>query len=232
MEAVPVVFLHGIRLSGTALRPIAELVGADRPVATPDLPGHGTRRGEPFTLDGAVGAVTDAVDGLGGSALLVGHSLGGYVGIATAGRHPGRVAALVGIGCTYLPRGGYAAGFRVAARLAAARPEISNRLSAWGYRRTLPPPVAEAVLAGGLGCEIMPQVVDAITAQDPLESLRAYPGAVWFVNGTRDRGHEKQFLGACRNGRVTLLPRRGHISCLAEPAVLARIVTEAAAQTG
>ncbi|MFI0904400.1 alpha/beta fold hydrolase [Streptomyces sioyaensis] len=42
-----------------------------------DLPGHGSRRGEPFTIAGAVAAVADAIDELGGRALLVGLSLGG-----------------------------------------------------------------------------------------------------------------------------------------------------------
>lgn len=230
MGAVPVVFVHGIRLSGTELRPVADLVAAHRPVVTPDLPGHGTRRGEAFTLDAAVRAVTDSVDGLGGTALVVGHSLGGYVGIAAAGRHPDRVVGLVAIGSTYRTNGGYAAGFRLAARLAAARPGLANRLSAWGYRRQLPAPVADVILSGGLCCEVMPQVVDAITAQDPLVSLRAYPGPVWFVNGSRDRGHEKDFLAACRNGHLSVLPGRGHITCLADPAVLADLVADAAGQ--
>jgi pimeloyl-ACP methyl ester carboxylesterase len=230
VDRLPVVFVHGIRISGTAWRPVADLVGAFRPVAAPDLPGHGSRRGEPFTLDASVAAVANAIDDIGGAALLVGHSLGGYVGVATAGRHPDRVAGLVAIGCTRLPHGAFAAGFRMVARLAGAYPHVGDRLSARVFRRALPASVAEATLAGGLACEVMPQVVDAITGLDPLTWLRGYPGQVWLVNGERDpfRANEELFLRACHDGHLTVLPGRGHISCLAEPTVLADIVTSSA----
>lgn len=230
-DAVPVVFVHGIRVSGTLWRPVMDLVGQDRSVAAPDLPGHGSRRGEPFTLDAAVEAVTVAIHGLGGRALLVGHSLGGYVGIATAGWHPERVAGLVAVGCTRRPQGLFAAGFRRFARLLGAYPEIGNRLSAWGFRRALPVVVAEAVVAGGLACEVMPQVVDAITGMDVLAAIGAYPGPVWLVNAARDgfRADEDLFLRACHDGNLVLLPHRGHISCLAETQTLADIVATAAA---
>jgi pimeloyl-ACP methyl ester carboxylesterase len=229
--ALPVVFVHGIRISGTLWRPVTRIVGASRPVAAPDLPGHGTRRGERCTLDGAVEAVADAIDGLGGRALVVGHSLGGYVGIATAARHPERVAGLVAIGCTCRPVGAFAAGFRTAARVLGAFPALGNRLSALGFRRALPAPVADAVLAGGLCCEVMPQAVDAVVGFDPVAAIGAYPGPVWLVNGGRDgfRKDEQVFLAACREGHLTVLPGRDHITCLADPAALAEIVETAAA---
>ncbi len=87
-DPLPVVFAHGTRVSGTMWRPVMQSVGAHRPVAASDLPGHGRRRGEPFTIDAAAAAVADTIDQLGGRALVVGLSLGGYVGIADAGLAP------------------------------------------------------------------------------------------------------------------------------------------------
>ncbi|WP_443074181.1 alpha/beta fold hydrolase [Streptomyces sp. NBC_01456] len=63
-------------------RPVIQAIGKDHPTAAPDLPGHGSRRGEPFSIAGAVAAVTDTIDELGGRALLVGLSLGGIVATA------------------------------------------------------------------------------------------------------------------------------------------------------
>lgn len=100
---LPLVFVHGMRVSGTMWQPVIDTLGTRHPTAAPDLPGHGSRRAEPFTLPGAVAAVTDAIDALGGRALVVGLSLGGYVAVATAGSHPDRVLGLVAMGCTATP---------------------------------------------------------------------------------------------------------------------------------
>ncbi|MEV0646599.1 alpha/beta hydrolase [Phytomonospora sp. NPDC050363] len=229
-ERLPLVFVHGIRISGTVWRPVTEIVGRRHPVASPDLPGHGGRRDVPFTLDAAVDAVTAAIDALGGRALVVGHSMGGYVSIATAARHPERVAGLVALGCTATPRGPLLAIYRMAARMASANQRRADRFSTWAFRRTLPQAVAEAMVAGGLDSTTMPQVVDALSGLDPRTELGEYPGPVWLVNGGRDpfRAEEKAFLRVCRDGRLMVLPRRTHISCLADSEVLARIVREAA----
>lgn len=81
-------------------------------------------------------------------------------------------------------------------------------------------------MAGGLSCEVMPQVVEAVAGHDQLAALAAYPGRVWLVNGTRDpfRADERDFLRACRNGRLILIPRRGHLGVMAAPGPLARLL--------
>ncbi|MEV8631173.1 alpha/beta hydrolase [Streptosporangium sp. NPDC051023] len=143
----PVVLVHGIRVSSTMWDPVVSRLG--RPAATVDLPGHGTLRGEPFSMDGATSAVAAAIDSLGGRALVVGLSLGGYVGIAAAERFPGKVAGLVAMGCT--ARGEPATQvYRFFASLAARNPSRANRISAYALRRLLPGPVGEAMVAGGL----------------------------------------------------------------------------------
>lgn len=228
---LPLVLLHGTRVSRTMWQPVMEIVAAHRPVAAPDLPGHGRRRGERFTMDAAVDAAAEAVDALGGRALLVGLSLGGYVAIATAARHPGRTAGILAVGCTAVPGGVLAAVYRRQARLAVRYPETGNRLSVRGFRRTLPAPAAEAMSAGGLSSEVWLDVCDAVTGLDALGALASYPGPVWLANGARDpfRGGEKAFLAACRDGRLTVWPGHGHLSTLGQPQLLARAALDAAA---
>jgi pimeloyl-ACP methyl ester carboxylesterase len=222
----PIVLVHGIRISGTMWGPmVSRLSLLDRPAAAVDLPGHGSRRGEPFSMEGATSAVAAAIDSLGGRALVAGLSLGGYVGIATAERFPERVAGLVAMGCTARSSSALGA-YRFAASLAARNPSLANRISAYGLRRLLPGPVGEAFVAGGLSCEVMPQVVEAVAGHDQLAALAAYPGRVWLVNGTRDpfRADERDFLRVCRNGRLILIPRRGHLGVMAAPGPLARLL--------
>ena len=81
------VLVHGSRLSASQWSPQTARLAADPAlrdwleVVVPDLPGHGARSSEPFTLDRAVGAVAAAVeaDPAVECVVLAGHSLGGYV---------------------------------------------------------------------------------------------------------------------------------------------------------
>ncbi|MFI7533047.1 alpha/beta fold hydrolase [Streptosporangium sp. NPDC049376] len=225
----PIVFLHGIRVSATMWDPVIDHL--DRPAKAVDLPGHGTRAGEPFSMDDAVSAVSAAIDALGGRAVVAGLSLGGYVGMATAERFPDKVAGLVAMGCTSRSQSMLGV-YRFAARLAARNPARANRISEYGFRRLLPAPSAAAMVAGGLSCEVLPQVVEAVAAHDQLTALAAYPGRVWLVNGSRDpfRADERDFLRACRNGRLILIPGRGHLGVLAAPGPLARLVDDLCSQ--
>ncbi|GIH89884.1 alpha/beta fold hydrolase [Planobispora siamensis] len=226
---LPIVFVHGIRVSATMWGPVVSRL--DGPAVAVDLPGHGTRRGEPFTMEAATSAVADAIDRAGGRALVAGLSLGGYVGIAAAERFPGRVAGLVAMGCTASP-GRYAGIYRFMARLAARDPARADRISERALRLTLPGSAGEAMVAGGLSCEVMPQVVEAVAGHDQLAALASYPGRVWLVNGARDpfRADERAFLRACRDGRLILVPRRGHLGMLAAPGALARLVGDLCVQ--
>src|SRR5262245_50699425 len=108
MSGVPVVLVHGLRSSRTMWRAQVEALRATgRDAVAVDLPGHGRRQGERFTLDGAVDAVDDAVADVsaraGRPALVVGLSLGGYVAIAHAARRPEHVAGLVAAACSTHP---------------------------------------------------------------------------------------------------------------------------------
>nr|WP_225311068.1 alpha/beta hydrolase [Microbispora cellulosiformans] len=227
---LPIVFVHGIRLSGTMWSPVRALLQV--PSAAPDLPGHGVRRGLPYDTEAACDVVAEVITGLGGRALVVGLSLGGYVGIATAARHPDLVAGLVAMGCTARPGGAGAQAYRVAGRLAARDPEFANRVSRFALRRMLPGPTGEAMIEGGLSCEVVPAVVEAVAKEDPIASLAGYPGRVWLVNGARDpfRADEREFLRACADGSLTHVQGRGHLTVLADPGRVARFVEEAARQ--
>jgi pimeloyl-ACP methyl ester carboxylesterase len=95
------VLLHGLGATGdvwNGWRPLLAQRWAGRWLA-PDLPGHG---GSPalaeYTFGGLAGAVADAV-GSGNRAVVLGHSLGGAVGLALADeRLAVRVEAVIGLG--------------------------------------------------------------------------------------------------------------------------------------
>ncbi|WP_436892209.1 alpha/beta fold hydrolase [Nocardiopsis dassonvillei] len=228
---VPIVLVHGLRVSGSMWRPQVDLLTEQgRRVVTPDLPGHGSRRGEDFSLGRAVDAVVDAIDGVGGRALVVGLSLGGFVSIATAAAAPGKVAGLVAASCTAKPVQTLAQVYRIPAVLMDRLPDKGATLNERFHRLTLRDTAAEAVLDGGLAVEAATAVIDAVSEMDALAALGRYPGPVWLVNGARDhfRIHERQFFDACAEGRLLNVPRAGHMVSLDQPVDFTRIVSDAA----
>lgn len=97
MAAAPLVLLHPFPLDAGFWEPAARHLADGRSVVTPEFPGLGEAppRDAPG-VDGFADDVAAAIAELpGGRAAVCGLSLGGYVALALAARHPGRVAALV-----------------------------------------------------------------------------------------------------------------------------------------
>ncbi|MEV6561473.1 alpha/beta hydrolase [Nocardia sp. NPDC051756] len=228
---LPIVLVHGIRLSGACWPAVAEHVVAERPVTTVDLPGHGPRRGERFTLAEAVAAVHEGIDRAGGRAVLVGHSLGGFVSTAAAAADPDRVAGLVVAGASCPPSRGFATPFMLLHKGLSSRPDGGDRISRRIFEKVLPARVADDIGRGGIATEAIPDVVAALQDFDLTAALGKYPGPVWLVNGARDhfRLGEQQCVNACTQGRLLVVPRAGHYFPLAQPRTFARLILDIAA---
>ncbi|WP_147794338.1 alpha/beta fold hydrolase [Cellulomonas sp. Y8] len=224
---VPVVLVHGLRTSRTMWRAQVEALRAYgvRSLAV-DLPGHGERRGERFTLDGAVSAVADGVDAVGGRALVVGLSLGGYVGITHAARRPDQVAGLVAAACSTRPLVALVDGWALLARGIARLPDAGAGLNQGMVERVLSPSAAADVAAGGFALDVMDDVLRAMRAATPVEDLARVEAPVWLVNGRYDhfRGEERRFLRACRDGRLVVVPGATHLVSLTAPVGFTRAV--------
>ncbi len=235
----PILLVHGIRTSATMWRSqIAELEADGHEVLAVDLPGHGTRLDDTFTVDSALAAIDDGVSRLGGRVMLVGLSLGGYYAMAYAARHPDRVIGLVAAGCSALPRGPLLSGYRALARLIDRLPDHGLWLNEFMVRRFLPPEGAFDVLAGGTALDVMDPGLRATATLSPLDDLAAYPGPVWLVNGRFDhfRLHERRYLRANRRARLIVVPGATHLVSLVQPQrftdILRRVAAELAATPG
>jgi pimeloyl-ACP methyl ester carboxylesterase len=94
---VGTLLLHGVGLDSSAWSPLIEAAGSLPGWACLDLPGFGGS--QPLTgklsLDAASAAVIDALDALGVTTVdVVGHSMGGFLGLHLAALHAERVRSL------------------------------------------------------------------------------------------------------------------------------------------
>jgi pimeloyl-ACP methyl ester carboxylesterase len=231
---LPVVFVHGSRTSRTMWRAQLEAMGrAGIEAVAPDLPGHGARTGEPFTLDGAVATVAGAVDSLGGRALVVGLSMGGYVGIEHRARFPGQVAGLVAASCSTVPATRLRGAWRVAADRIQRLPDNGAALNQALVNRTLPVEGVADISAGGFALLTMTEILDEVGLADPLTALAATDSPVWLVNGRWDhfRFGERAFLAAARAGgaraELVVIPGAKHLVSLDRPVAFNRAVLRA-----
>ena len=172
-----------------------------------DLPAHGSRAAEPFTLDAAAAARRDAsATEAGGRAVVVGLSLGGYVAMALAAREPELVRGLVLSGATAEP-----VGIRMLPYpgLAAAHGPASTRsvldaVNARFFRRATRRPSPSRSSPAGSGRRAAREALRAIVGERFLPRLAAYPGPTLILNGSRDlpfRVFAPTFAAAARDAR-------------------------------
>ena len=225
----PIVFLHATRLTGAQWAPqVADLSGEFRCLA-PDLPGHGTARDVPFTLDGAADRVATLIEGeTGGRAIVVGLSLGSYVAMELAARRPELVTGLVLAGATVEPRGVRALPYRALAALFAIVPaRVLDREQAWAFRVRYPAATSGPILAGGFWFRGGAAAVRALIGEKFRPRLAGYPGPTLLVNGQADvlfRLSERSFAAVATDARRVTIRGAGHRSNLDRPAAFSAAV--------
>lgn len=223
--AVSVVMVHGIRTSATMWR-AQRIYLEDRGVRAValDLPGHGTRMAEEFTIAGAMDTIDRAVrEAAGhGPVLLVGHSMGGLLSVEYAGTDPAPpIAGLVAASCTAVPRGAALATYRALTRTADALPRRGMWAADFVLDRTLPARTREDFGAGGYALDTQHVALRALSALDLLVALQRIRVPVWFVNGQYDqlRVNERQFVRLVPQAELIVVPRTSHLVTAMRPEV-------------
>lgn len=217
------ILVHGLRTSGIMWRGQLEaLAAAGIPATAIDLPGHGTRIGQRFSLVATRAVIDEAVAEAresGADPYLVGFSLGGYLTIDWVARNPGRVVGLLAASCMTEPRALFIKPYRLLAKLIHALPDRGRALNDFMVRLAVPEPGATDVLAGGVPLEVMDDVLHELMTVHPIAALRTIEVPVLLVNGRFDhfRMHARRYLAATCSGRLVIIPGTTHMVSVIQP---------------
>jgi pimeloyl-ACP methyl ester carboxylesterase len=230
VDAPAIVFVHGTRLTRSQWSAQLRLLSPRYRCIAVDLPGHGALADVPFTRDAAADVVASAIaaEAADGRAVVVGLSLGGYVAIDTADRHPGRVAGLVLAGCSAEPVGPTTLPFRGLAWLLGHVPdgplEQLNRLF---FRLRYPARIADPIVEGGFWPDGGAAALHAIIGGRYLDRLAWMWTPVLVVNGALDPVFGPggaTWAAACRGGHHAVVQRAMHLVPLDRPRTFSTLV--------
>jgi len=240
------VLLHGTRRTRAMWRyQLDGLSDCFRSIAV-DLPAHGALAAVPFRMDDATDLVAAVIEGTAaGRAIVVGSSLGGYVGMDLAARRPDLVEGLVLANATAEPRsvarraprtvGSYllvAAGETLRGRPARTDDEGNGAGSALAGG-TAGPTADEGQATSGWLFKGGTRAMVWALRQSFIPRLAAYPGPTLILNGAEDtlfRRDERAFLAAAADGRLELIPATGHLANEEQPAAFNAAIRRFAAE--
>ncbi len=232
------ILIHGATTNGRMWDAVRRGLDARYRVLTPDLPGHGARRDETFTLPAAITCIVDAARSVSGSpVVIIGDSLGGYTAMASAASlAPDQLKGLVLGGCSSNLKGLRLLPYRLQSALfgtvVALRLEerlIASMAGKLVSKVAMRQDDADAMVSAGISLRVFPQAVNALRDIDFRAKLAAVDQPVLILNGTKDSGHmrhEPSFLAVARDATVHHFPNCEHGVTVRRPAECAALINE------
>lgn len=247
LSGVHVVAVHGTLSSAVQWRKVAaELRARGAEVRALDLPGHGNRSDEVFTLERCSQIIAEELASAapGAKKILVGHSLGGYIAMNYGLAHPGTLDALVLFGAQLNAGRKGRVFIPLLVRAAAGMSKLAYRLTErwlprWPLARRVPWlrkytgawPVDDRrsdLAAAAFAMVALATPLDRIAGQQVPVVIARAKDDIWAID------HEEYQRELSARGVVTAsfeLDRGGHLVVFRQPECAADVIAEAVALT-
>ena len=233
LDARPLlVAIHGAVANAATWIPLRRCLGDDCEVRASDIPGHGSRRAEPFDLERAIDELAREVRALASRrrVFLAGDSLGGYLALAAAARVGTAVSGVIAGSCTFPMRG-------IEAAFARASLVADAFAAEWAFvllsRLVTDADVTAAILERGLAPRMRGTSLRALLGRDVLADVAAIDAPIDFIDGAFDLPivfYAARFARAARRGRYRIVRNAGHGVGLTHPEAFAEAVRDCIAR--
>ncbi len=233
VTAPPILLIHGIHLGRFSWVPHVTILRERFRVVTIDLPRHGVLADVPFTrenLDRQLRHITTEV--LDRAPLIVGYSLGGYVGVLLTNDRPQDTRALLLCGTSVDPAAWRRFAFRTFMTM---KMRFPARLFEFGstafFKATLPRDLAERIIASPFDPRAFEEAYREFSTLPFRQMLASYEKPVCVVNGQWDvlfRMRAPEFVPRERDLLATIA-RADHVFPLRRPKQFCDIVGQFAA---
>jgi pimeloyl-ACP methyl ester carboxylesterase len=224
-----VVMLHGAFLNPALWNGYAEELGNGFRVIAPAYGKSGWgRRGDPRNpgIADAAAHVATEIEAAGGRALVVGHSLGGYVALQLAASRPDLVSGLVLVDCSTPPHG-FATLLNLHLRALERIPAAISELAMGLMVRWYDPEVWWRLEAVGISMHRGARAVRSLRTLDYWHLVHGIRCPILIVNGSRDwlfRSSEWQTAAAAQRASVVEIPGAGHLAPIGRRAELCELI--------
>jgi pimeloyl-ACP methyl ester carboxylesterase len=237
-SAPVLILLHGAGLNGHMWDPVLRHLDARYRVIALDLPGHGSRRDEEFSLEAAAATVAAAARSVTpASVVLVGDSLGGYAAMAAASSlPPEQLRGMVLAGCSanfdFLRSLKYlkdVVAIRIMGVFIDESTFVSRALASLGMNDQ----DGRTIIAAGVSVRAVPSSTRNLLNVDFREKLAAIDRPVLIVNGSLDEramGQEASFKAAARQATSYHFENTPHGVSMRRSPEFATLINDFAAQ--
>jgi pimeloyl-ACP methyl ester carboxylesterase len=231
-----VILVHGATLNGRFWDPVRRALDPRLRVLAPDLPGHGARQRERYTLQVGIDTIVAAALALGDAPfILAGDSLGSFTSQAAAASLPQqRLKGLVLGGATHefsgmavLPYLAQATVFRVLLALFDEGKLVARKIPDALRECGMNDQDIAATLAAGVSLKVFPQAVHALRGVPFRDKLARITQPTLFINGDLDTNHvrgEAHYVAAAQHASVERFAGCAHGVSLRRPDDYARLL--------
>lgn len=245
-QGLALVFLHGFPLSRGAWQKQIDAFASSHRVIVPDLRGFGDSETEPgpATMSQYAADVHALLRRLSaGPAVLVGHSMGGYVALAFARQFPEMLRGLVLVGTKAGPD---------TAEAAAGRRETAEKVRTGGVQVVIDTMAPKMLAAGNQDSRLVEQVRSFMAPSKPAGVIGALLGMAerpdatallaqvtvptLVVTGADDTlippSESEKMARAIRGAQLVVIPRAGHLVAFEQPELFNHALREWLNQSG